>query len=166
MGILQLAKEALARARQERNSVLTQYPVYAINAINAESPPSSGAAPEWDADRAADVLADCERFLDDALAASSLTAPRRTVADVLRSVVRTHAAQRDPQLWNDLDFLTEQFGEWRKRLPAPSPVPFQSVPRDASWWATGDEPDLLELVKGLFPPNVAAPKVSDWRLTR
>ncbi|HBI42444.1 MAG TPA: hypothetical protein DDY78_06230 [Planctomycetales bacterium] len=50
--------------------------------------------------------------------------------------------------------------------PIRPPASFQSVPRDASWWATGDEPDLLELVKGLFPPAGAAPKVSDWRLTR
>jgi TubC N-terminal docking domain len=84
------------------------------------SPPTA-AAPEWDANRAAIVLADSETTIENALThPDGLTALQRTVAEGLRSVVRVHAERHDPLLWNDLDFLTEQIAGWR-RFNSPAP---------------------------------------------
>jgi hypothetical protein len=70
-------------------------------------------SPDWNADRAAAVLSDCETTIDAALATASLTPPQRAVAEVLRGVVRVHAAQHDPLLWEDRNFLMMQVARWR-----------------------------------------------------
>ncbi len=124
----------------------------------------------WDAAAAADALRDCNNFLDLALADASLTPPQRSVAEVLRGVIRVHADRRDVLLWVDLNFLQEQVTEWKRlnsdrtHSPAPPQVPFKSIAHPADWWATGEEADVLTLVKELFPSDGAAPKVADWRL--
>ena len=84
-------------------------------------PPTDAAPDGWDASRAAVVLSDCERFLDDALADASLTPPQRSVAEVLRGVVRTHAERGDALLWSDREFLAEQFAGWRRFNTASAP---------------------------------------------
>jgi hypothetical protein len=136
--------------------------------------PPTPTSPNWNANRAAVVLADCNVLIDNALAAGDLTPPQQAVSAVLRNIVCVHDGRHDALLWEDVGFLTEQFAEWkainagaaRTLSPAPSLASFQNTPRAANWWRSGDEPDLLALVKELFPPDGAAPKVGDWRSTR
>jgi hypothetical protein len=127
----------------------------------------------WDSVAAADALSDCNSFLNAALTDSSLTTPQRAVAEVMRGVVRTHAEHGDPLLWSDRAFLDEQVAGWkavnlataRTTSLAPLQVSFGNISHPKGWWRTGDEPDLLDLVKELFPPDGAARKVDDWRPT-
>jgi TubC N-terminal docking domain len=122
----------------------------------------------WDAAAAAETLLACNSFLDHALSAAPLMAIQRAVVKVLRGVVNAHSAQHDSLLWDDMAFLTEQVAGWKALNSAPqkpSPAPFSATPRPTSWWRTGDEVDLLDLVKELFPPEGVAPKVGDWRST-
>jgi hypothetical protein len=76
--------------------------------------------PEWDDKKAAVTLAECEAAIDAALTSDGLTAGQRAVAEVLRGVVRAHAAQHDPLLFQDRAFLTEQFAGWQKVITAPA----------------------------------------------
>ncbi len=194
MSILERAREAISRGKQER-SVLpsgssTTLPKYELNEKNELSPSKDGSlhareyelneknelspaaistGPAWDAACAAVALAECEAAVNDTIAAAGLTAAQRSVIEVMRGVVRVHADQRDPLLWDDIDFLREKVAEWKTLNSAaqkPSPALFRAVPRCADWWAKGDEPDLLDLVKELFPPEGVAPKVGDWRSAR
>jgi TubC N-terminal docking domain len=75
----------------------------------------------WDSASAAVTLTECETAIDAALASAGLTAPQRSVAEVLRDVIRAHATQRDPLLFHDRDFLAEQFARWRTANVAPAP---------------------------------------------
>ena len=80
-----------------------------------DAPPASAEPssppPGWDAAGAIGALTECEAAIDHALAAT-LTPARRRMAEVCRSVIRTHAAQHDPALWSDASFLREQFARW------------------------------------------------------
>jgi TubC N-terminal docking domain len=76
---------------------------------------------DWDSSAAAEALRECSSFLDHALADSSLTSPQRSVAAVLRGVVRTHTERRDALLWSDKAFLAERLAGWQMFNAASAP---------------------------------------------
>jgi hypothetical protein len=69
----------------------------------------------WDDANAAAVVTECESVIAAALTSVGLTAPQRSVAEVLYKVVRVHAKKRDPLLWTDKAMLEEQFTRWGVR---------------------------------------------------
>jgi TubC N-terminal docking domain len=78
-------------------------------------------SPAWDADRAAVALAECECAIDAMLTTVGLAAIQRSIAEVLRGVVRPHAERHDLLIFQDRDFLTEQFARWETANAVPAP---------------------------------------------
>jgi hypothetical protein len=88
--------------------------VVAVQPAPSTSEPAPAAVPAFPADpRTAAALVECEAIIDAGLTAR-LTPAQRSVAEVLRSVVRAHAAKLDPALWEDAEVLRKQFARWEQ----------------------------------------------------
>jgi hypothetical protein len=73
-------------------------------------PPARLAAPMWNADQAAAVVAECQLVIDQGLAA--LTPAQQNVALIYRSLCGRYSVEGDLLLWEMPNFLRQELARW------------------------------------------------------